>query len=315
MPDLSLLANWSQIIALPIAVLAIAMSVWLYVRSQQRRAISWEVYSRGGPIVINVGEALEGDIEIRYKGESIENLFIVQGELKVNGNMPIRRSHVIKPITFDFGSEAELLREPHFVAKEPEGVKASWRFDWKLLFRVGLDFQGDLEQKTLSPELRQKFEEQEISLSANDLTVTEVKDGRWQIDDSSTDRGYTVIKEGETLDFYDGTKPDSKMTAVSLDFELLNPNDKLVVEFICSGKSRDPKVTARIEGVTEAVQFDSPKARFREWAMVIMMVIALLVFLAFVALLILLREITLLRDFERASTGHNGPKCRREISK
>jgi hypothetical protein len=31
--------------------------------------------------------------------------------------------------------------------------------------------------------------------------------------------------------------------------------------------------------------------------------------------LILLREITLLRDFERASTGHNGPKCRREISK
>jgi hypothetical protein len=30
---------------------------------------------------------------------------------------------------------------------------------------------------------------------------------------------------------------------------------------------------------------------------------------------ILLREITLLRDFERASTGHNGPKCRREISK
>jgi hypothetical protein len=33
------------------------------------------------------------------------------------------------------------------------------------------------------------------------------------------------------------------------------------------------------------------------------------------AYLILLREITLLRDFERASTGHNGPKCRREISK
>ena len=31
--------------------------------------------------------------------------------------------------------------------------------------------------------------------------------------------------------------------------------------------------------------------------------------------LVLLREITLLRDFERASTGHNGPKCSSEISK
>ena len=70
------------------------------------------------------------------------------------------------------------------------------------MFSVGLDFQSDLEQRAPSPRLRQEFEKHKITLSANGSTVTKVKDGQWQIDDSDNNSSYIVIKEGETLSIY-----------------------------------------------------------------------------------------------------------------
>lgn len=128
MPNLNLWASWAQIMSLPVAVIAVLVSVRLYRRGRQRRALACEFGSIVSPIEIRAGEALRGELEIRYKGQNVENLFIVRAKLKNIGNLPIRKSHVIEPVTFAFETSVELLREPEPVHKKPENLKIDWDF-------------------------------------------------------------------------------------------------------------------------------------------------------------------------------------------
>lgn len=128
MPSLNELAAWAQIFALPVAVIAIIVSVWLYLRGRQRRALACEFGPIESPVEIKAGKALQGGIEIRYRGQPVENLFLVQARLKNIGNVSIHKSDIVEPVTFTFGPAVELLREPQVIAKIPENLKISWRF-------------------------------------------------------------------------------------------------------------------------------------------------------------------------------------------
>jgi len=128
MPNLSSLANWAQIISLPVAIIAILVSVWLYRRSRQRRALACEFDPIVSPIEIQAGEALKGDIEIHYRGQAVKNLFLVRAKLKNVGNVPIRKADVVESVTFTFGPDVELLRQPQILDKKPENLKVEWDF-------------------------------------------------------------------------------------------------------------------------------------------------------------------------------------------
>jgi hypothetical protein len=128
MPNLSMWASWAQIVSLPIALVAVLVSIWLYRRGRQRRALACEFGTIVSPIEIRAGEALRGELEIRYKGQNVENLFLVRAKLKNIGTLPIRKSHVIEPVTFAFETGVELLREPEPVHKKPENLKIDWDF-------------------------------------------------------------------------------------------------------------------------------------------------------------------------------------------
>ena len=73
MPDLTVLADWAQILSLPIAILATLMSIWLYFRGKQRRRIVCEFDPIAFPVEIKAGEGLGGNIEIRYQGRRVLN--------------------------------------------------------------------------------------------------------------------------------------------------------------------------------------------------------------------------------------------------
>ena len=49
-----------------------------------------------------------------------------------------------------------------------------------------------------------------------------------------------------------------------LTFDLLNPGDEITAEFLCTGKVALPKVTARIEGISEIGVLDPEELRLRE---------------------------------------------------
>jgi class 3 adenylate cyclase/tetratricopeptide (TPR) repeat protein len=74
----------------------------------------------------------------------------------------------------------------------------------RFLFGVGLEFESDLRQGTLSQGFRQEFEDQKILLSPNDLItiVMQEENYRWRIFDSGLDRVYVTVKGSDTLDIH-----------------------------------------------------------------------------------------------------------------
>lgn len=128
MEILTLLANWAQIIGLPVAIIAIAISVWFYRKGRQKRALSCTFDSVVSPVEIKAGEALKGDIEIRYKGKAVENLFVVRARLKNSGNSAILKSDVVDPIKLTFPEGAELIRHPIIVSRTPHELNVDWQF-------------------------------------------------------------------------------------------------------------------------------------------------------------------------------------------
>lgn len=109
MPPLSDLAAWAQIVSLPVAIIAVGFSFWLYRRGKLRRDLGCDISPVSSPIVIDASEEFSRDLEIRYQGKDVTNLFTAQSRLKVTGNLPIRKSHVVEPVTFCFGPKAHLL--------------------------------------------------------------------------------------------------------------------------------------------------------------------------------------------------------------
>jgi hypothetical protein len=126
METLNLLASWAQILSLPIAVIAVLVSVWLYYKSKQRRAIACVFDQIESPIEIKAGKALDGAIEILYKGKSVKNIFLVRFKIKNIGNLPIRKSDVINPLTFTFGPNVVILREPRVIEQRPSNLIIKW---------------------------------------------------------------------------------------------------------------------------------------------------------------------------------------------
>ena len=67
------LATWAQIIALPVAIIAIIVTIWVAWQNRQKRAIACEFQSVEFPLEIKTNETIDGDIEVRYRGQKIDN--------------------------------------------------------------------------------------------------------------------------------------------------------------------------------------------------------------------------------------------------
>ena len=76
----------------------------------------------------------------------------------------------------------------------------------RFLFATSLDFQNDLNHKSVSAELRQKFENNSIPLSQNVRALSIEKDSEWLILGKNNKQAYTVRKEEGSLNIYTGNK-------------------------------------------------------------------------------------------------------------
>ena len=72
----------------------------------------------------------------------------------------------------------------------------------ELLFSVGPELQGDLDNNIVSDTLKQGFANKMITLSRNATTLVEDADSRWQINDGQ--KVYIIRKEGNQLNIYRG---------------------------------------------------------------------------------------------------------------
>lgn len=171
---LSTIADWAQIIGIPLAII---LAIWSYKRSQQKRELTCIFDEITSPIVIKAGDALKGDIELRYRGQPIKNLFVIRITVRNTGNLEISKANILEPITFSFPQTVELVKRPIIVEAYPESLRVNWSFDRSL----------------------------------------------------------------ET----------SKVHMATMDFDLLNSDEELTVEFVCTGEEpSEPQVMARIKGLS-----------------------------------------------------------------
>lgn len=199
-----MLASWAQILSLPIAVIAILVSIWLFYKSKQRKAIACIFDQIESPLEIKAGKALDGAIEILYKGKSVKNIFLVRFKVKNIGNLPIREAEVISPLTFIFKPDVVILREPRIIEQKPLDLRIKW-----------------------------------------------------------------------------GVKKTGKK-AISFLFDLLNPGDEVLAEFLCAGDAKLPNIVARIEGVGNIDTLNPEEKRLKNG-----LIEALWVPVAFVIVLVL----------------------------
>ena len=87
------------------------------------------------------------------------------------------------------------------------------REEKKILFGIDSKFQRDLDSNNISEELRQKFENQGISLSQSATISTKKRGSGWLIKDKDSKQMYRIRKEEGKLNIY-AKKPDKKKSAV-----------------------------------------------------------------------------------------------------
>ena len=88
-------------------------------------------------------------------------------------------------------------------------------FNGKLLFRIDLAFQSNLDNRaSISMGLRQAFQNNKITLSENTIVSIKKKGSRWLITDENNSQTYSLKKADEQLNVYDIKKlmyrPSSK---------------------------------------------------------------------------------------------------------
>ncbi|MCK6630365.1 MAG: hypothetical protein L6R45_34990 [Anaerolineae bacterium] len=111
--DTNDLADWANIISLPVAIISIVVSILLVKKGKPKKSLTYEVISsKTEPIQIDAG--IKSDIIISYKGEPVENLYIIDGKIKNTGAESIRedKGDVVGPITFPFPRESKLVVKP-----------------------------------------------------------------------------------------------------------------------------------------------------------------------------------------------------------
>jgi hypothetical protein len=126
---LSTLAAWAQVAAIPVAIVAIVVSIVLFRRGRQRRQLSCIFHPLTFPVEIKAGEALHGDIEIRYRGQPVANLFVARVTVRNTGTLPITNQDVINPVAFSFREGTQLVREPTIVSRRPPDLAIRWSYD------------------------------------------------------------------------------------------------------------------------------------------------------------------------------------------
>lgn len=127
MENIPSIADVAQICAIPLAIFAIIVSVFLYRRAQKKLGLSIEFQQIKSPIEIRSGMGLEGDIEILYRGDPVDNIFVVQARLENSGDLPIKADYIVRPISFRFADDVSFLRDSRILDKHPEDIGAQWR--------------------------------------------------------------------------------------------------------------------------------------------------------------------------------------------
>lgn len=106
MSNLDTVANWAQILSLPLTVIVMLVSFW--VAWLQRRRKELEKRAELIPLTRGVNGYAER-MEVLYDGKPVLHPHLATIRLRNSGNVPITAQDFAAPLTFRFGEQSEIL--------------------------------------------------------------------------------------------------------------------------------------------------------------------------------------------------------------
>jgi hypothetical protein len=103
------------------------VAVVVHLLSRERRGLTCVVDPMVSPV--EAGEGLGGEIGIRAEEQPGGGPFLARAMLRCTGNVPIRKEHVVEPVTFTFDPETRILKEPTTAGGGDRGLEAAWKME------------------------------------------------------------------------------------------------------------------------------------------------------------------------------------------
>ena len=102
--DINIIWN---IAAIVISVLAIIVTITLFVLSKKKKRLSYEIISNN-PVLLEK-EDVKGELEILYNGKPVKDVFLSVIRLINNGNLEILEKDFLDGVFIDFGEGSKVL--------------------------------------------------------------------------------------------------------------------------------------------------------------------------------------------------------------
>lgn len=102
----TVLADVSGVVSAVLAVVAVGVTIYLWWRSRQRKAIAYRLVASR---VVSVRPEAQGRISILYDGEKVEDVHLVDLLIRNSGNVPVAATDFERPFAIVLGDRAHVL--------------------------------------------------------------------------------------------------------------------------------------------------------------------------------------------------------------
>ncbi|MCK4735081.1 MAG: hypothetical protein KAT65_21695 [Methanophagales archaeon] len=115
--------TWITVLLTSIAIIAaIIVPITLYLLSKRKKKLICKLFPSLS--LVDVRTEVKDKIEIYYNKNLVENLSMTKVKIRNNGNLPIRKEDIVKPLEFNFGENLSVI-DYSVIDTEPRGITAN----------------------------------------------------------------------------------------------------------------------------------------------------------------------------------------------
>lgn len=96
-----------QFIGAFLALIAIGMSIYLFILQKNKKALSYRIITETALLTVN--EEIKGKLKIVYENVPVQDVHLLVMKIENSGNVPITSSDFEEPLTFSFGETTQIL--------------------------------------------------------------------------------------------------------------------------------------------------------------------------------------------------------------
>jgi hypothetical protein len=115
-----------QFVGVIAALVAISISIILYMKSRSRKSLSYVIISRTP--LLSVDREIKKDLQILYQGKPIQQVHLLLMKLINSGNVPVTASDFERPFSLLFSEDAKVIAA-EIIKTKPESLRATIAFE------------------------------------------------------------------------------------------------------------------------------------------------------------------------------------------